>query len=142
MPKTAVMLCFVVLIAARAGAADRPLGDNPEPMNVISVHAYGLVDIAPMLQIVQVAKRPLFVGEFGVPGADERAREQFGAMLGWVEWQAVPLAALWVYDYAGQNGQWNVTVSNERSYQLKAVSEANRRVRERAGQNGVKREGR
>jgi hypothetical protein len=47
-----------------------------------------------------------------------------------------------VYDYAGQNGQWNVTASNERSYQLKAVAEANRRVRERAGQNGVKREGR
>jgi hypothetical protein len=50
--------------------------------------------------------------------------------------------ALWVYDYAGQNGQWNVTASNERSYQLKAVAEANRRVTERAGQNGVKREGR
>jgi len=109
------------------------LGDNPEPMDVISVHGYGQVDIAPTLQIAQAAKRPLFVGEFGVSGTDERAREQFGAMLGWVERQAVPLAALWVYDYAGQNGQWNVTASNERSYQLKAVAEANRRLRGAGG---------
>ena len=104
------------------------LGDNPERMDVISVHAYGKVDIGATLKIAQGAKKSLFVGEFGVPGTGDEAQKQFAEMLAWVEREPVPLAALWVYDFAAQNGQWNVTATNERSYQLKAVAVANRRV--------------
>jgi hypothetical protein len=41
----------------------------------------------------------------------------------------VPLAALWVYDFKGRDASWNVTATNERAYQLWAISEANARVR-------------
>jgi hypothetical protein len=41
----------------------------------------------------------------------------------------VPLAALWVYDFPGQNDTWNVTATNDRTYQLQAIAEANARIR-------------
>jgi len=43
--------------------------------------------------------------------------------------QGVPLAALWVYDFSGQDADWNVTATNGRAYQLEAVAEANARLR-------------
>jgi len=104
------------------------LGDNPDPMNVISIHAYDDFDVAPSLQIARAAKKPLFVGEFGASGADDDAREKFLLMLKSIEENPVPLAALWVYDYRAQDNKWNVTASNPRSYQLRAIAEANRRI--------------
>ena len=44
-----------------------------------------------------------------------------------IEDAQVPLAALWVFDYKGQP-QWSVRADNARSYQLKAIAEANRRI--------------
>ncbi len=41
----------------------------------------------------------------------------------------MPLAALWVYDFSGQDADWNVTATNGRAYQLEAVAEANARLR-------------
>jgi hypothetical protein len=39
----------------------------------------------------------------------------------------VPLAALWVFDYRGQTDR-DVTAGNGRSYQLQAISGANKRL--------------
>ena len=67
-----------------------------------------------------------------MPGPpSQTAREQFAALLRAVEGSRVPLAALWVFDYGGQD-EWNVTADNARAWQLDAVAEANRRLR-RAG---------
>lgn len=119
---------------------------TPDPMNAISVHLYdteeqrfGRVCKAEDLLRVSLTaarrmRKPLFVGEFGA--SDEKgpqeARRRFSDLLSAVEREGVPLAALWVYDYGGQDGAWNVTAANSRAYQLDAIAEANRRLRQRA----------
>ena len=35
-----------------------------------------------------------------------------------------------VYEYPIQDGTWNVTATNNRAYQLKAIEEANRRIQQ------------
>ncbi|MGE5610265.1 MAG: cellulase family glycosylhydrolase [Bacillota bacterium] len=105
------------------------LGDNPDPMNVISVHAYGEVDIKPSLQIAQKAKKPLFVGEFGTLGGDDvPSRSAFLKMLAWIESEPVPLAAVWAFD-CPDTPEWSIRLDNPRAYQLKAIADANRRLR-------------
>jgi hypothetical protein len=100
-------------------------------MNVISIHEYrGAARLDQAVAAAAKARKPLFVGEFGVPGApSEATRRQFAELLGRIEAARVPLAALWVFDYRGQ-GEWNVTAANDRAWQLEAVAEANRRLRQ------------
>jgi inosine-uridine nucleoside N-ribohydrolase len=111
--------------------AEMLAGDNPDPIDTISVHVYG--DAADRLaQAVQAARhcgKPLFVGEFGVPGAGPEATRQFQSLLQQMEEAQVPLAALWVFDYQRQS-EWNVGPDNGRSYQLAALAAANRRLRQ------------
>jgi hypothetical protein len=74
--------------------------------------------------------KPLFVGEFGVPGnPTPESRRRFAEVLAQIERLQVPLAALWVFDFDGQATDWSVTATNARAYQLQAVAEANRRLR-------------
>ena len=55
---------FVVMLAA----------DNPSPINSLMVRAYEFTnDVGRLAQAMAVARRetkPLFVGQFGVPGSD------------------------------------------------------------------------
>jgi hypothetical protein len=105
-------------------------GDNPDPINVISIHAYG--DCVPRLHaaqaIAQRAGKPLFVGEFGAEGHSEATRKEFFMLLEAVEAAKVPLAAMWVFDFPRQR-ECNVTATNDRAYQLQAIAEANVRIR-------------
>jgi hypothetical protein len=110
-------------------------GDNPDPVNVISVHAYGDSDYDDLSKAIRDAaavaervRKPLFVGEFGAPGPAAKSEKEFRALLAAIEAARVPLAALWVYDHKDQDGTWNVTATNERAYQLRAISEANARL--------------
>ena len=107
------------------------LGDTPDPVNVISVHAYGEVErIKPTWDIAKGAKKGLFVGEFGVAKArSPETEKQFADLLGEIERCQIPLAALWVYDFGDQDQEWNVTAANARSWQLAAITEANKRIR-------------
>jgi hypothetical protein len=105
------------------------LADNPDPMNVISVHAYGDIDIKPSLEIARKAKKPLFVGEFGALGGDSpQAQAAFLKMLAWIENEPVPLAAVWAYD-CPDTPEWSIRLDNPRAYQLNAIADANRRLR-------------
>jgi hypothetical protein len=109
-------------------------GDTPDPMNVISVHCYGdaLARLPLTMEIAVRARKPLFVGEFGVadkpdtPAAENE--KPFGEMLRTIVQLKVPMAALWVYDLSSQLG-FTVTATNARSWQLKAISEANGLIR-------------
>lgn len=108
--------------------------DNPSPVNTLSVRAYDLTnDIGRLSQAMTVArslKKPLFVGEFGVPGATtENIKAQFAAILHALETNRVPLSALWVFDFGSQAKHWNVNATNERSWQLQAVQQANARLK-------------
>lgn len=75
-------------------------------------------------------QKPLFVGEFGLPltAGSESGRLQFAALVAALETSKVPLSALWVFDYSGQDKDWNVTFENQRSYMLKEISQANQRM--------------
>ncbi|MFP4057822.1 MAG: cellulase family glycosylhydrolase [Candidatus Brocadiia bacterium] len=134
--------------------ARRLLGDNPDPVDVVSVHVYPGAAArrfgrgASLAELLEVAAgvaaragKPLFVGEFGAwdrdrpGGAAERAA--FRRVLAAVVEARVPLAALWVYDFDHQAESWNVAPGTPRAYQLEAVAEANRRLREPpAGETG------
>ncbi len=118
------------------------LTHNPDPMNVISIHLYPhhkerfnrsvtfeeLLTLA--MDTARKAKKPLFIGEFGASEAlgPEDVRKEFAEALSAVEKTGVPLAALWVYDFPLQDGTWNVTATNNRAYQLKAIQETNQRT--------------
>jgi len=106
---------------------------NPNPIDAISVHAYGedMERIAWSVRAAKSIKKPLFIGEFGVPGTGPEVEKEFRKMLYLIEKADIPLAALWVFDLPSQNADYNITADNERSYQLREVAEANARVQAR-----------
>ncbi|HUT34294.1 MAG TPA: cellulase family glycosylhydrolase [Planctomycetota bacterium] len=125
--------------------AERLRLDNPDPVNTLSVHVYEPREKrfgreTPIEELLRLAagaarraKKPLFVGEFGASGvgpeAEKVAKERLTTLLAAIEKAGAPLAALWVYDFAGQAKDWNVTPRNARAWQLAAIAEANQRLR-------------
>jgi len=109
--------------------AEMLAGDNPDPVDTISVHIYedAAGRLAEASHVARGAGKPLFVGEFGVPGEGPEPMERFHSLLRLIEDAQVPLAALWVFDFKVQS-DLNVRADNARSYQLKAIAEANRRI--------------
>jgi len=114
--------------------AEMLLGDNPDPLDTITVHVYrDPARIAPSAAAARKAGKTLFVGEFGTAGeTTEARRKQFAELLRQIEAHRVEAAALWVYDYKRQT-EWNVTAGNARAWQLDAVAAANRRILKRLG---------
>lgn len=108
--------------------------DNPPPLNTLTGRLYAdddLVRLPWAVAAAREARRPLFIGEFGVEGPDTpAARERFARLLAALERESVPLAALWVFDFDGQARDWSVTLANERAWQLDAIAAANRRLRQ------------
>ncbi|MBL9166556.1 MAG: cellulase family glycosylhydrolase [Verrucomicrobiales bacterium] len=107
--------------------------DNPLPVDSLCVRAYDLTNdvgrIPLAMQASRDLKKPLFVGEFGVPGPDtKQARKVFASLLGNIETGGVPLAALWVYDFQAQANEWSVTLSNARGWQLEEIRAVNQRI--------------
>ncbi len=107
------------------------LADNPGPIDVVSVHAYenSASAIRTDAALARRWKKPLFVGEFGASGPPAKSEAQFREILKAIEDSDVPLAALWVYDFRSQDADFNVTATNVRAYQLRAISEANARLK-------------
>ncbi len=127
--------------------------DNPDQFNTICVHIYpeekndypadqnsssGL--IKKLMQYSNQFKKPLFIGEFGVPVQKDKAKErkEFEELLSAIEVNKVPLAAFWVFDLDNQNDIWNVTFTNERSYIIDEVRRANLRIQNELEQEPVK----
>jgi hypothetical protein len=104
--------------------------DNPAPLDVISSHAYreDLGRIPDAVGVARAAAKPLFLGEFGAPGPRHMSEPDLRRALEIIESSDTVLAALWVYDYDDQP-EWNVTATNERSWQLDAISAANAALR-------------
>jgi len=116
--------------------------DNPDPMNAISVHIYpdqsfpaGAKSILETLSLVgeqsAASGKPLFVGEFGVSrraGPIDDQKREFGQLLAAIEQARVPLAAVWVFDFPGQDMEWNITFQNDRVVFLKMICDVNKRL--------------
>jgi hypothetical protein len=109
--------------------AEMYAGYNQEPINLVSIHAYGdcLDELRLAMRISRGLKKPLWVGEFGCPGPVDKTKAEFLAMLDAIEKAEVPLAAVWVFDFAPQT-EISVSQDNERAYELRAVAEANARI--------------
>lgn len=108
--------------------------DNPSPIDTLSVRGYDLTSdlgrLAQAMTVARTVKKPMFVGEFGVPGAaTAESKQQFATILTAIETNHVPLAALWVFDFDSQAKDWNVTARNARNWQLDAIQQANERMR-------------
>ena len=115
--------------------AEMLAADNPSPIDTLSVRAYDFTnDMGRLRQAMEISrslKKPLFVGEFGVPGGvTEATKESFNSILRAIETNRVPLAALWVFDFNSQSKDWNVTATNARSWQLESIQRANVQMRQ------------
>ena len=117
--------------------------DNPDPFDTICVHVYpeakGVYPggarspaalVAALAAESRKAEKPLFVGEFGVSEKEPAAavRGQFEELLGAIETEGVPLAAVWVFDLPAQGDTCNITFENDRAWMLGAIAAANRRM--------------
>ena len=115
--------------------AEMLLADHPNPVNLISVHCYGVnvERMGPAAEAARGAGKPLFVGEFGVKGAaTPESRRALDRILAEIEEHRVPMAALWVFDFRRRADQWNVAPTNERAWQLDRIAEVNARWRDSA----------
>ena len=110
------------------------LEQNPDPINLLSVHIYQKTQklspfgpetvshfMARYTEFAAKAGKPLFIGEFPT-----RTREQADEYLRAIKDNHVPLSAFWVFDNAKQEETMNVTFSNERSFVIDMIAEANR----------------
>jgi len=78
---------------------------NPDPINCISLHLYEPPQwrrLSDAIEIGHKLNKPLFVGEFGVPGQGADAQAEFRRQIKQIIDSDVPLAALWVFDYSKQ----------------------------------------
>ena len=112
--------------------ADLLKGNAPDPLDLLSVHAYG-DDFRPhrlpvAAAVAQELRKPLFVGEFGVPGPRTTATEkEFRQQLEILEKEKVPLAALWEFDVRPiARPEWLVSPGNDKFYMLLAIEALNR----------------
>lgn len=111
--------------------------DNPDPINTLSVHFYADNEffkrkkikysnfINNLKDVSKAEKKPIFIGEFGLCNGTgislSKASGEFKQLLQVMKKGKIPLAALWVYDFNSQKDTCNVTFTNARSYQLKAI---------------------
>lgn len=79
-------------------------------------------------------RKPLLILEFGAARSDkpwttneQEEKEQFDQFLRIIKNEDVPLSAIWAFNYGGDEGKWDVK-SNDRAYQLMAISDFNKRL--------------
>ena len=130
--------------------AEMLLRDNPDPINTICVHLYPEVDETPFFTdrkgvsynellkevtaIAKLVKKPVYVGEFGASNKQhgkDKVREIVPRMIKAIEDNDIPISALWVFDFGGQDNDWNITETNERGYLLDLIGEANARMQKK-----------
>lgn len=105
--------------------------DNPAPIQSFTGRLYSASDmelLPPAAIHSRQSGRPLFIGEFGVPGPlTENSLRQFRAQLEALDRNQIPIAALWVFDFKGQDADWNVTAANPRAELLRLTAALNAR---------------
>ena len=104
--------------------------------DMICVHEYRASAPASILRVGAMAIRwhkPVFVGEFGVPGTEVASRRLFNAILRSILKAQVPLAAVWAFDERHQtvgDHDYSITPTNNRSFMLKAIERANMKLQQ------------
>jgi hypothetical protein len=114
------------------------LAQNPDPINMLSVHIYQKSQklapygpetvaqfIARFSRMAASSGKPLFIGEF--PARDRAQTEEY---LQAIEQNRVPLSAFWTFDNAAQENTMNVSFQNERAFVIDLVAKANQELQE------------
>lgn len=105
--------------------------------DMISVHEYtrrAPADIAAAAALAARWHKPLYVGEFGVPGPPAQSRGLFNRMLAAIIKAKLPLASVWSFDEHSQTSgahDYSITPTNNRSFMLRAIESANRLLRQK-----------
>lgn len=121
---------------------------NPNPINVLCMHAYpstsedgyfgaNAVDfdglIKASMDAAKTMKKPLFLGEWGAQeikyGAETKAK--YMEILNAIESNKVPLSAMWVFDYPPHDTEEGINVSpnnGPREYMLQEIMKVNERM--------------
>jgi len=126
--------------------AEMLLRDNPDPMNVISIHLYAngddmfyadrKVKISELFRETQAmaatVKKPVFLGEFGATASMGPEREGITKLIAAIEANKIPLSAIWDFDGVSHDTQWvkdwRISEDNPRGYMLDLVQQANERI--------------
>jgi len=102
--------------------------------DMVCVHEYGASAPANIARVAVLAARwhkPVFVGEFGVPGSKAKSRRLFNAMLQSIVESNIALSAVWAFDEPHQTygkEDYSITATNNRRYMLAAIESANLRL--------------
>ena len=88
---------------------------NPPPFDMVSIHVYG-EEAGRWEEVVRGSRRPVFVGEFGVAGADDG---RFRVMLERV--RSMPISAVWVFDR--KDDDFSFAPDHPRSWVFDAISQ-------------------
>jgi hypothetical protein len=91
----------------------------PDPFNLLSIHVYGSdPERLPLFaSAASGAGKALFAGEFGTPAGQDA---QYVSMLAAVR-DYSPLAAVWVFDRPKPVNEYNITITNSRSWMLRSL---------------------
>lgn len=121
---------------------------NPDPINVICLHAYpatptdgyfgaNAVDfdglIKASMEAAKNLKKPFFLGEWGAQEAQfgGQTKTKFMEILNAIENNKVPLSAMWVFDYPPHDTEEGINVSpnnGPREYMLQEIMAVNQRM--------------
>lgn len=97
---------------------------NPDPYNLISMHIYENFSEAYHSASHQL-KKPIFVGEFGVPGEGEAVKAAFKDRFARVN-AISDFSAIWVFDYQVNDTNWYVNAASPRSWVLDMITDSRR----------------
>lgn len=99
---------------------------TPDPMNLVSGHAYDTTGWDTLLEYSAAQGKVAFFGEFGVPGDDDAAKAAFHDMLQQIKDDGVPLAAVWNFDRTSAD-EWSISSlpNGRRSWQLDEMQRFN-----------------
>ena len=109
--------------------------DNPDPISMVNVHAYGkdfsTERLGVAVNVSAAMKKPIFVEEFGVRGPKTDAQvKEFHDQIAFIEKSKIALAALWEFDVQPiPRPEWLISPDNDRFYMLLAIEESNRKPR-------------
>ena len=120
--------------------------DNAGKVNTLTVHLYPETEgtlfgkepstisdiLAAIMARSAIDGRPFFLGEFGTNDAtlgNDGAKQKFIQITDAILHHRVPLSAAWAFDLFQQNGTYNITETNSRSYQLDILKTMNKTMK-------------
>lgn len=140
--------------------------DNPDPLNVISVHAYAGTEkeffsdqpvktfsglMAETRKAGATVNKPIFLGEFSTPSylppeytqPNPNEHAQFNELIAAIEDNKIPLSAVWTFGRwsgYGPDASYDIEDNNARGYMLDLIEAANERIQNQLleEQSGVK----